>query len=83
MQSMQRTAMPCRHLLMLQLCAECVDMRVFSVHILYQLGLTELAQQCSKAPKGSVPAYDVHHTYVERQTVILQENPKQGKNNVK
>ena len=27
-----------------------------SVHILYQLGLTELVQQRSKAPKGSVPA---------------------------
>ena len=27
-----------------------------SVHILYQLGLTELAQPRSKAPKGSVPA---------------------------
>ena len=27
-----------------------------SVHILYQLGLTELARQRSKAPKGSVPA---------------------------
>ena len=45
---------------MQQLCAECAYMRVlFSVPIPYQLGLTELAQPSSKAPRGSVPAYVV------------------------
>ena len=35
-------------------------MRVlFSFPIPYQLGLTELAQQRSKAPRGSVPALEV------------------------
>ena len=42
---------------MQQLCAECAYMRVLlSFPISYQLGLTELAKQRSKAPKGSVPA---------------------------
>ena len=41
-------------------------MLVFSVQILYQLGLTELAQQRSKAPKGSVPAI----VYLRREMIV-------------